>query len=51
MTHDELVQRAADWLRKTKKCSVVLTELMGGSSEMPDAIGWYVGYSILVEAR
>ena len=51
MTHDELVERAAKWLRKTKKCSVVLTELTGGGSEIADAIGWYVGYSILVEAK
>ena len=51
MTRDELVQRAATWLRKTKKCSVVLTELTGGGGEIADAIGWYVGYSILVEAK
>ena len=51
MTHDELVKRAAEWLRKTKRCSVVLTELTAGYPETPDAIGWYCLYSILVEAK
>lgn len=51
MTHDELVERAATWLRKTKKCSVVLTELTGGYNEIADVIGWYWAYSILIEAK
>lgn len=51
LSHAELVQRAARWLRNTKKCGVVLTERKG-YSEAPDAIGWRYGPgSILVECK
>ena len=65
MTHDELVQRAAKWLRNSAKvpyhhnpdkrqdahCRTVLTEQCGGS-EIPDAIGWFHGSgSILIECK
>lgn len=52
MTHAELVERAAKWLRNTRRCGVVLTEA-GGGWEIPDAIGWRVGgrFSVLVECK
>lgn len=48
MTHDELVRRAAKWLEQ--KHAVVITE-MGGSGEEPDAIGFRMGFSTLVECK
>lgn len=39
MTHGELVSRAAQWLRGTMRCGVVLSE-RGAGLEIPDAIGW-----------
>ena len=52
MTHAELVDRAAAWLRgKRHGCLVVLTEHTGGR-EIPDAIGWNrIGASTLVECK
>lgn len=40
MTHDDLVARAARWLKNTKNCGVVLTEWHSYAAEIPDAIGW-----------
>lgn len=66
MTHDDLVQRAARWLRNsaiipafrvglTRKvqCGVVLTEYTSSISESPDAIGWFDcgRLSILIECK
>ncbi len=53
MTHDELVQRAARWLRKTIRCPVVVTELVTSntSGEIPDALGWSYGRTFLVECK
>lgn len=55
VTHAQLVEVAARWLRRTRRCSVVLTELVAiGISEIPDAIGWHCtggAWSILVEAK
>lgn len=51
MTHAELVQRAARWLRNSRKCAVVLTEPSNAGIEIPDAIGWYGRDSILVECK
>lgn len=45
MTHADLVQRAAYWLRNSQRCHVVLTE-RGAGGEIPDAIGW--GHSALI---
>jgi len=51
MTHDELVRRAVRWLKGTRRCPVVLSEV-GSGIEIPDAIGWeYSGRSILVECK
>lgn len=48
MTHNQLVDVAADWLRRT--CSVVVTEL-ATQGEEPDAIGWHGTHSTLVECK
>lgn len=48
MTHSELVESAAKWLKK--KCSVVLTEIVT-TGETPDAIGWQGTHSILIECK
>ncbi len=49
MTHDDLIEIAAIWLRK--KCGIVITE-MATSGEEPDAIGWGTGgQSILIECK
>jgi hypothetical protein len=52
MTHAELVQRAVKWLAESQGCQIVLAEQGGGlTSEMPDAIGWKDGVSVLVECK
>ena len=48
MTHDELVERAAVWLRR--KHAVVITEMVAGR-ETADANGWLMGFSTLVECK
>lgn len=50
MTHAELVQVAAKWLRR-RGCSVVLTEPVFADCESPDAIGWRYGDSTMVECK
>ena len=51
MTHKELIVRAARWLKGSKGCSVVLTELVTAAGEIPDAIGWKGSVSTLVECK
>lgn len=53
MSHDELVGRAARWLKTRFGCGVVATELRCQSSEEPDAIGFRYGgtWSVLVEVK
>lgn len=53
MTHDELVKRAAVWLRTRRKCPLIMTEAQAdGSREKPDAIGWFAHVrSIVVECK
>jgi hypothetical protein len=53
LTHAELVELAARWLRGTRRCALVATERSCfKSNESPDAIGWNPdGLSILVEAK
>lgn len=50
MTHAELIELAAAWLRR--KHAVVITEMTHGAGEEPDAIG-FTGYgkSTLVECK
>lgn len=50
-THKELVVRAERWLRGTRGCSVVLTELVTHVGEIPDAIGWKGHVSTLIECK
>lgn len=51
VTHDLLVNVAREWLRKTKKCSVVVSEIQAAGMESPDALGWYDATSHLVEVK
>jgi hypothetical protein len=53
MTHDELCERAARWLRNTRRCRLVLREVVSYAGEIPDAIGWQAstGFSIMVECK
>lgn len=51
MTHAELVQRAVRWLRSHHRCSIVYAEIVTGSAETPDAIGWRMGFSRVVEVK
>ena len=39
------------WLTNSKKCSVVLSEMVSAAGEIPDAIGWKFGFSYLVECK
>lgn len=49
MTHAEIVERAARWLRS--RYPVVMTELVAASSEIPDALGIDTLRSTLVECK
>lgn len=53
MTHEDLRKRAVRWLTNTRHCSVVLSEMVTGTYETPDAIGWCRGgsFSILIECK
>lgn len=54
MSHEELVERAAQWLANSRRCNVVLTE-NASCREVPDAIGWSTAWkhrgSIVVECK
>lgn len=53
MTHGELVLKAEKWL-KSQGCGVVFRDgfkAATGNGEIPDAIGWRDGLSILVECK
>lgn len=50
MTHSYLVSLADRHLRGTRRCDIVLTE-KGTTREIPDAIGWGPGGSVLVECK
>lgn len=52
MTHKQLVTRVANWLKWTKKCTIVAAELRTQNSECPDVLAFYgAGGSILVECK
>jgi len=53
MTHTELVNRAAKWLKNSFHCRAILTELVAytRSGETPDAIGWVNNKSVLIECK
>lgn len=49
--HEQLRKRAVQWLTNTKHCGVVLSEMVSGAREIPDAIGWKYGQSHVVECK
>jgi hypothetical protein len=51
ITHEELRKRAIKWLTNSKNCGVVLSEIHSLCQEIPDAIGWNGGNSLLVECK
>lgn len=51
MTHDQLIIEAARWLRYTKRCQVIATDIVTGCSETPDAIGWRGTVTHLIECK
>lgn len=52
LTHKQAATRAAEWLRNSIGCNVVLRELSCmGTREIPDALGFKGGRSILVECK
>lgn len=51
MTHAELVGIAVRWLKKTRRCSVVLAEPSAIHGQSPDAIGWASYFSTMVECK
>lgn len=50
MTHDQLIIAASAWLRK-KQQTIVITDLVSGGYEIPDAIGFATRGSTLVEVK
>lgn len=51
MTHEDLVERTAKWLR-SKGYGTVVTRKAASGFEEPDAIGWKAnGHSLLVECK
>lgn len=53
ITHDALVARAEKWLQQ-QGCGVTFRDAFHGrsiSGELPDAIGWRDGLSILIECK
>lgn len=51
ITHDKLVNEAKHWLRFTKGCQIVASELHTVLDETPDVIGWHGEISVLVECK
>ncbi len=51
ISHGELVNRAFQYLRYSLNCSVVFKERVGSTSENPDAIGFKMGFSYLIECK
>ena len=52
VTHQDLCRRAVRWLKGTKRCGVVFSEVEGWG-EIADVIGWRLGgvWSTLVEVK
>lgn len=51
MTHGDLVQAAEKWLLGRAGCGFAFTELRSIGGEIPDAIGFRHGRSILIECK
>jgi hypothetical protein len=50
-THDELVAAAREWARRSRKCSVVVSEIATMASETPDVLGWHSASTHLIECK
>lgn len=50
MTHAQLIEQAAGWLRK-RRHTVIITDMASAAQETPDAIGWGSHHSTLIEAK
>ncbi|HWR35016.1 MAG TPA: hypothetical protein VN622_03980 [Clostridia bacterium] len=52
MTHEQLVEKAVEWLRGSYRCGIVLSEQACSSGEVPDAIGWKgKSHSVMIECK
>lgn len=53
MNHHELCHMAAKWIRRHRRCSVVLVDVKTiNTREQPDVLAWQnYGYSVLVEVK
>lgn len=51
LSHAALIVRAVRWLRGTRCCSTVFSEVANVTSEIPDAIGWKGTRSIVIECK
>ena len=51
ITHKQLVEHGARWLRRGLNCGVVVVELHTWSPEIPDVIGWLTDCSIVIECK
>jgi hypothetical protein len=62
VSHEDLRKLAMSWLKRSKwnntthnydggHCSIVLSEITSAGDEIPDAIGWRMGHSVLVECK
>jgi len=50
--HEQLIERAVAWLRRSYKCGVILSEQHCASGEVPDVIAWRgLCKSVLVECK
>lgn len=49
MTHAEMVECACSWLKR--KYPIVISEMVSGASETPDAIGFDSGTTTIVECK
>lgn len=50
MSHDDLVKQACKWLEQAG-CRIIFHELDTAAREIPDAIGWRYGWSVLIECK
>lgn len=50
--HAQLIERAVEWLRRSYKCGIILSEQFCATGEVPDVIAWK-GFcrSVLVECK
>lgn len=51
ITHNDLVRRGAEWLRRHHNCGVVLTEYHSRLDAVPDVIGFGYRGSVVIECK